>query len=727
MKHIINHIDILYIAWENGPIERYENLLEGDNMKRISTSIVIAITACVLIVSLLVGGINGGLSYSALKKESEDKLEAMSMQYSNQINLSYQSLEAIVSGMGNYFTANYDQGSYKNIEYNKEFIESMANYISVVQANITDLHVLRMYAYINPIMSYVDSSNLGGSLLGAVYENGERVDYDPEEEFKSFQNRDNEKWNFYNETMKNDSATWLTPYMDEELGCKVISYTQPIYAGKKAMGVVGLIIPFEDFENIVTSITPYENGYAFLIDSDNRFIVHNTYTNETQIADTEYRALGDRISNSESGTFKTKIKGEQSYVVYNKLENGYNLVIVVPVNDVLSKVFTMLRDSFLFILICVVLCIILACILGRKITRPIQRVTNDLAKAQNGDFTSHEYMAYMKKKDETGMLARALNSLQHSMKVIVSQVDDNSNKVSSSTQHLTGTINSLVDEVVNITSTVEELSASMQQTESTAITLNESSERIIHHINSMDDKNHSGVATANEISERAISLKKEAITAANKADEVSRITQDKLKKAIEESKEVNRINELTKAILEISDQTSLLSLNASIEAARAGEFGRGFSVVADEIRSLADNSQNTALQIQEITKNVIISVNKLCESAYEVLNFMDANVKDLYNKLILTSEQYNDDSMNMRELFESSSNLSKDIFKEIESLLDAFAELTDATTEGVKGIQCISDNTEDVSSHTRMIEEEVNQLSQIANNLASTIEIFTVI
>ena len=75
---------------------------------------------------------------------------------------------------------------------------------------------------------------------------------------------------------------------------------------------------------------------------------------------------------------------------------------------------------------------------------------------------------------------------------------------------------------------------------------------------------------------------------------------------------------------------------------------------------------------------------------------------------------------------EGASNLSKDIFKEIEYLLNAFAELTNATTEGVKGIQCISDNTEDVSMHTRKIEEEVNQLSEVASNLASTIEIFTV-
>lgn len=419
------------------------------------------------------------------------------------------------------------------------------------------------------------------------------------------------------------------------------------------------------------------------------------------------------------------VDGEPSYVAYSKLANGYCLVLVSPESDVMSNVKNMIIKSFILILICILICIIIAFIVGKKISTPIFKVTKDIEMAKEGNFTSKNYLPYLK-KNETGKLARALDKLQESMSKTVTQVSDNSTVVTDSAVHLNNAINSLVDEVSNITATAEQLSASMQQTESTAITLSDASERMIHHIETMDDKNKSGVDTANDISNRAVQLKKEAAEASRKADEVCKTTGEKLKVAIDESKQVQQINVLTKAILDIADQTSLLSLNASIEAARAGEVGRGFSVVADEIRSLADNSEMTALQIQDITKNVIVSVNKLCDSSYEVLNFMETHVKDTYKKLIYMSEQYNTDSTDMRELLEDISSVSKNIFEEIESLLKSFGELTDATSEGADGIQCISKNAEEVANHTREVELEANRLNQIAEELSGAIEVFTV-
>jgi methyl-accepting chemotaxis protein len=687
-------------------------------MRKISTAIITAITACVLIVSILVGCINGFLSYKTLGTEAEEKMSALSSQYANQMNLNYKETQDIVSGMASYFEAGYDYKQYKNIEYNNTFIDGMYNYISVIQSNLTDSNVLRIYAYVNPKKI--------GTICAAISENGKRININQEEEYKSWSKRDGDRWNFFNETLKNNRATWLDPYTDKDLGQDVISYTQPVYSNNEVVGIVGLVVSFEGFKQLVTSINPYENGYAFLVDSYQRYIVHNTYTNDNKLSDTGFGELSELISKQDQGLKKISIDGKQTYVAFSKLANGYSLVLVTPESDVLSNIKDMMIKSVLFVIICVLICIIVAFIVGKKISTPIFKVTKDIEMAKEGDFTSKNYLPYMKMKNETGKLARALDKLQESMSKTVTKVNDNSMVVTDSAVHLNKAINSLVDEVNSITATSQQLSASMQQTESTAITLGDASERMIHHIETMDSKNKDGVETANAISNRAVQLKAEAAESARKADEVCRVTQEKLRVAIDESKQVNQINELTKAILDIADQTSLLSLNASIEAARAGEFGRGFSVVADEIRSLADNSEQTALQIQDITKNVIVSVNNLCDSSYEVLHFMDTHVKDTYQKLIQMSEQYNTDSGDMRELLEDIANVSKNIFNEIESLLKSFAELTDATAEGAEGIQCISKNAEDVANHTREVELEANRLNQIAGELSGAIEVFTV-
>ena len=126
--------------------------------------------------------------------------------------------------------------------------------------------------------------------------------------------------------------------------------------------------------------------------------------------------------------------------------------------------------------------------------------------------------------------------------------------------------------------------------------------------------------------------------------------QNELEVAVEESKSVGQIQVLTKGILDIAEQTNLLALNASIEAARAGEAGKGFTVVADEIRVLADNSQEAASGIQEISVLVMNAVEKLVENANEMLRFMEHNVVRDYDSFVEIMNQYQKDTEALNEM-----------------------------------------------------------------------------
>src|SRR5690606_12000651 len=116
------------------------------------------------------------------------------------------------------------------------------------------------------------------------------------------------------------------------------------------------------------------------------------------------------------------------------------------------------------------------------------------------------------------------------------------------------------------------------------------------------------------------------VQAKDKSMDLYTTARKEIEKAITASKEVEKINILSNAILQISEQTSLLSLNAAIEAARAGESGRGFAVVADEIRKLAESSNETVGEIQVVTESITAAVEELIDRITMVMNFMEKDV-----------------------------------------------------------------------------------------------------
>lgn len=687
----------------------------GYQMRKISTSIIAAITGCVLAASLFIGGISISLGRKSIETEAKDKMNALVMQYANEMNTSFVSTKEIVSSMASYVESSYDNSKMRDLNYNQKFMDETAGYLEVIGEKNED--ILRLYSYIVP-------SNIG-TVCAAVTEGGTRVKLEPDAEYQLFSKKD-ASWSFYTETLKNNAPTWLNPYYDERLKQEVISYTQPAYSGGKPIAVTGLAIPFSEFTHLISGIEPYKGSYAFLVDGYQRFVIHNTYKKENKLVDVGYTVLIDAMKESENGLVQMMIEDQMNYVAYAKLDNGYTFCIAAPSASVLINVNHMVQICMIAVIGSIVICIFIAIILGKKISSPISNVASDLTKAQEGDFTGMKYKPYLKNKNETGKLARAFSRMQEAMKTTVSNVSTDSNEVNNAVCKLNTVITELSNQVNNISVTTEQLSAGMEQTACTADKLNQSSSRMKNHIEQMNERNMEGLDAATKIGEKAEKLKNEAEDSAKAAANLYTATETKLRDAIENSKQVARIKELTEAILNIADQTNLLSLNASIEAARAGEKGRGFAVVAGEIRSLAETSEETAHQIQDITRIVIVSVNKLCDTAFEVLKFMDTHVKSSYTKLNDMGEQYSADSVNMEEILKDISGMSEKMSEETETLLQAFNELSHAANEGVVGINDIFSNTEEVAEYTKKVAKETDNLTVIAKNLTEVVEIFTV-
>ncbi len=156
---------------------------------------------------------------------------------------------------------------------------------------------------------------------------------------------------------------------------------------------------------------------------------------------------------------------------------------------------------------------------------------------------------------------------------------------------------------------------------------------------------HNSLLSSITMEKTAGDMEKNAVKNKQNTSQIVNSIIGKLQIAIKESKKVEKVNELTDNILNISSQTNLLALNASIEAARAGEAGKGFAVVANEISQLADSSRETANNIQSINTMVITSVNELINNSNHLVKYIDENILPDYDGFVLAGKQYSKDSI----------------------------------------------------------------------------------
>ena len=197
-----------------------------------------------------------------------------------------------------------------------------------------------------------------------------------------------------------------------------------------------------------------------------------------------------------------------------------------------------------------------------------------------------------------------------------------------------------------------------------------------------------------------------------------------LEAAVENSRSVDKINELTNEILGISSQTNLLALNASIEAARAGEAGRGFAVVADEIRNLAERSKETANNIQQISALVTDAVEDLAQNASGMLEFIDGTVLADYDKLVDVANQYYDDADKLDSMMDVIDNKSGELEENIANINEGIDGINTAVEESAQGVTMVADNTSQLVDMLGNIRLDAENNKEISDELSNEVSMF---
>ena len=350
----------------------------------------------------------------------------------------------------------------------------------------------------------------------------------------------------------------------------------------------------------------------------------------------------------------------------------------------------------------------------RRMDKVINKMIEDIHNGQ-GDLTSR---VPVQTKDEISTLAKGVNEFLDILQDMIGGVISCGQEIEKQQQNVTAVVDKTNDNASETSSTMEELAASIEEVSSTVAYVNENTKQAEESVEMMIDKAVSGTQFAEEIRNRAQQLQKVAKDSRESAGTMIGEFDSMLQSSIEDSRKIENISNLTGDILSIASKTNLLALNASIEAARAGEAGRGFAVVADEIRVLADNSKETANNIQAISEEVVEAVTVLAENARSLIAFINERILPDYETMERTGEQYLNDSITVDRMMAQIRDSMEQIGGMMRTVVESNDNITGNVQESAQGVMGVVNNTTALADNMKDIIGALEQVSGVINHLS---------
>ena len=428
------------------------------------------------------------------------------------------------------------------------------------------------------------------------------------------------------------------------------------------------------------------------------------------------------LANGTINNYSTAIQ-EQTDILVKSANSGS-----AEARDRLSKVYKQaLLSGGVTIGISLFSLIIALYIVLRLILRPLSIANREIRDIitgidnSRGDLTKRVSII---SNDEIADLGTGINTFMDKLQDILKMLIENTKKMETVVNEVQDRVVTSNDSASDLSAVTEELAATMQEVGHSAGIINQNAESVRSEVEAIAAKSNEINTFSMEIKENADKIETDARM--NMEETRSRVKDilTVLNQAIEDSRSVDKVNELTDEILSISSQTNLLALNASIEAARAGEAGKGFAVVADEIRKLADSSRETANNIQEINSIVTNAVYNLSDNANNLIGYLQESILPEFEFFVEGGSQYKQSAAYIESVMNEFAEKTDALKRTVDEIAMSINTITSAIDEGARGVNGAAESTQNLVGDIVKISERMDINQQIASTLQKGANIF---
>ena len=520
-------------------------------------------------------------------------------------------------------------------------------------------------------------------------------------DFSVYDPSDLEHVGWYYIPVENGAPIWMDPYLNSNINVYMISYVVPIYAKDgTSIGIVGMDISFKALTDEVDGISLYDSGYGIITKQDGEILYHKNMEPGQNLSalDSSLAGVSSLIS-SGSGSetaYEYKYNGVDKMLVSNPLHNGMVLLLTAPKSEIYAESYRLLYTIIGAIVLAILVSAIVGFLVGNGLSKPILALTDIIGQTARLDLSSDGRTDIMSHKDEIGQMANGVSDMRASFRDMVTSFVNVEHTISGSIDELDYIMrenNSRTDD--NNTETGH-LAEGMKVAAGNTAQIVHNVEEARHQTREIYDLAVRSEEDSRAIQNRAGEMEQRSTISSEKTHQMYVIMKARSDEAIERSKAVNRIHELTDDIKSISSSTNLLALNASIEAARAGDAGRGFAVVADEIGALASQTLKTVDNISGIVDEVSDSVSNLNECISELMTFLEETVLTDYGMFQDSGARYREDA---------------DYF------IDVMSRVRAGTDSLENHIEEIVSATDDINGMTGNSAERINYIAERSNEM----------